>query len=94
MLLNLCMAAWTYSIYLTIRERATVFYLIILCGGIIEAFTSLFFSGKMGNLQILGKMVNMVIYGVISYIVTKNYVLHKRSQKEEREDTLSESMLS
>ena len=79
------MAAWTYSIYLTIRERATVFYLIILCGGIIEAFTSLFFSGK---------MVNMVIYGVISYIVTKNYVLHKRSQKEEREDTLSESMLS
>ena len=72
MVLNLLMSMWTYSIQLTLRERQTVFYLIILALGVIEGIMSLLFD-TLGNLQVLGKMINVVIYVVIMYIVVKNY---------------------
>lgn len=78
MLLNLIMSAWTYSITLTLRERQLVFYLLCLGIGTLEGIYSLLWD-SMGNLQILGKMVNVVIYIVISYFVIKNYYMFRQS---------------
>ena len=72
MLLNLIMAAWTYSIILTLREKQMVFYLLVLAIGITEGTMNLLFE-ELGNLQILGKMINIVIYLAIGYFVAKNY---------------------
>ena len=77
MILNLAMSMWTYSISLTLRERQTVFYLIILVLGVIEAILSLL-KDTLGNLQVLGKMINFVIYIVIAYLVTKNYYIFRK----------------
>ena len=77
MILNLVMCAWTYSICLTVRERSTVFYLIILSIGVIEGIMSLLFD-TLGNLQVLGKMINIVIYVVIVYLVGKNYWMFRK----------------
>lgn len=49
MLLNLIMAAWTYSITLTLRERQMVFYLLVLAIGICEGLMNLLFE-QLGNL--------------------------------------------
>ena len=77
MILNLTMSMWTYSITLTLRERQTVFYLIILSIGVIEGIMSLLFD-TLGNLQVLGKMINVVIYIVIVYLVAKNYYIFRK----------------
>lgn len=76
MLLNLIDACWTYSIYLTLREKQMIFYLLLLAIGTIEGVFNLFFE-ELGNLQILGKMINIVVYIVIGYIVGKNYFLFR-----------------
>ena len=78
MILNLVMCCWTYSVMLTVRERGTVFYLTILTIGVIEGIMSLLFD-TLGNLQVLGKMINVVIYCVIIYLVGKNYFLFRKS---------------
>ena len=78
MILNLTMSCWTYSICLTVRERGTVFYLLILTIGVIEGIMSLLFD-TLGNLQVLGKMINVVIYCVIIYLVGKNYWMFRKS---------------
>jgi len=72
MVLNLSMCASTYSIMLTLRERQTVLYILILIVGVFEGFGSLFFD-TLGNIQVLGKMINVVLYIVIVYFVAKNY---------------------
>ena len=96
MILNLAMSCWTYSIYLTVRERATVFYLLILTIGVIEGIMSLLFN-TLGNLQFLGKMINVVIYCVIIYLVGKNYFLFRKQGglhgKQMKEQLLEERIL-
>jgi len=72
MILNLSMCAQVYSIILTLRERLTVCYVLILAIGIFEGAGSLMFD-TLGNLQVLGKMINVVIYIVILYFTAKNY---------------------
>jgi hypothetical protein len=72
MILNLSMCAQVYSIILTLRERQTVCYLFILSIGVFEGVASLLFD-QLGNLQVLGKMINVVLYIVIVYLTAKNY---------------------
>jgi hypothetical protein len=71
-MLNLACAAWTYSTYLNLRERQLIFYMLLLGFGILEGFYNLMFEEN-GNLQILGKMINVAIYFVIMYFVCKSY---------------------
>ena len=77
MLLNLIMTAWTYSITLTLREKQMVFYLLVLVIGIAEGVSTLLFE-QLGNLQILGKMINVVIYTTVAYFVAKNYYFFRQ----------------
>ena len=76
-LLNILMSCWTYSITLTLRESQMIFYLLILAVGIVERTYSLML-GELGNLQILGKMINLVVYCLIAYFVSKNYYLFRK----------------
>lgn len=78
MMLNLVMACWTYSIYLTLREKQTIFYLLLLLLGTVEGIYNLL-TEELGNLQILGKMINIVWYITIGYIVGKNYAMFRNS---------------
>ena len=54
-----------------------IFYLLVLVIGIIEGLANLMFE-EHGNLQILGKMINIVIYLAISYFVVKNYYIFRQ----------------
>ena len=46
--------------------------MLLLSCGILEGFYNLMFEEN-GNLQILGKMINVAIYFVIMYFVVKSY---------------------
>lgn len=79
MILNLSMCASTYSIILTLRERQTVIYILILIFGAFEGIMTLLFQeAKLGNLQVLGKMINVVLYLVLAYLTSKNYYIFKK----------------
>jgi hypothetical protein len=54
-----------------------IFYLVILTIGILEGIASLLWD-TLGNLQILGKMINICIYVVIAYLVGKNYYFFRK----------------
>ena len=66
-LLNFICASWSYSTYLNCRPGQTYFYLTLLVIGLLEGCYNLLYEEN-GNIQILGKLINMVVYTIILYI--------------------------
>ena len=78
MLMNLLLSAIAYSAYLTMRERGVIFYLIVLVIAFIEGLVTLI-TEKLGNLQFLGKMINLVVYCLVFYLMSRAYYLFRKS---------------
>ena len=78
MLANLILCCICYSAFLTMRERSLVFYLFVLLIAFTEGTVSLFTS-KLGNLQFLGKMINLCVYCLLAYMQGKAYYDFKKS---------------
>ena len=77
MIINLLQSANAYSAYLTMRERAIVFYLVLVCVQVVTEFLNLFSSddsqGDQGSLKTLGAMVCISACAILGYMVGKAY---------------------
>ena len=69
-LLNFLCGAWCYSTYLNCRQSQVYFYLFLLFLGVVEGVYNLLWEEN-GNVQILGKLINMVVYTIILYLDVK-----------------------
>ena len=72
MVMNFLLACIAYSCYLTVREKEIVIYLVLLTIGSFDDMVSLK-KDVLGNLQVLGKIINLVTYCLLLYIVGKCY---------------------
>ncbi len=87
MVMNFLLACIAYSCYLTVREKEIVIYLVLLTIGSFDDMVSLK-KDVLGNLQVLGKIINLVTYCLLLYVVGKSYYafrhaggLHGRGQQ-------------
>ena len=64
MILNFLQACWIYSVYLTMREREMVIYLILLLGQIAQCITMLF-AGNVRAYQTGGLIGNATACGIL-----------------------------
>ena len=78
MLANFLLSCWSYSCYLTIREKEIVIYLVLLGFGSIQGGLSLMHD-VLGNFQVLGKIINLVTYCMLMFIVGKCYYAFRHS---------------
>ena len=72
MVMNFLLACIAYSCDLTVREKEIVIYLVLLTIGSFDDMVSLK-KDVLGNLQVLGKIINLVTYCLLLYIVGKCY---------------------
>jgi len=78
MVMNFLQASIAYSCYLTVREKEIVIYLFLLVIGSLEDIFSLR-KDVLGNLQVLGKIINLVSYCLLLYVVGKCYYSFRHS---------------
>ena len=78
MIMNLVEAAWSYSCYLTLRERAILFYMVLLLIGFCLNVASLC-KDELGNLQILGKFINLIVSVLLGYIIGRGYYQFRKT---------------
>jgi len=72
MVMNFLLASIAYSCYLTVREKEIIIYLVLLTIGSFDDIVSLK-KDVLGNLQVLGKIINLVTYCLLLYVVGKCY---------------------
>ena len=71
MIFNFLQGLWTYSIYLTLREREMAFYMILLIGQVVQCVLGLLGIGggddtdKLGAFQMGGMIANTVACGIL-----------------------------
>ena len=83
MILNLLQLAWSYSCYLTLREREVLVYMILLLGQFIYNMCCLLGTHDgdedLTSIQQLGKMVSAVLCVLLGYTVGKAYYDFRKS---------------
>jgi hypothetical protein len=77
-LMNFILTCWSYSCALTLRERATLFYFILLATGFIIALCSVCID-ELGGIQLFGKISICVIYLILGFVVGKHYYAFRKS---------------
>ena len=71
-LINLALACWAYSCYLTMREKQAIFYVVLLV--LAFAFSIVDLTRDLyGNLQFVSKLVNLVLYGILGVYTCYRY---------------------
>ena len=73
MLLNIANAAWSYSCYLTLRERELGVYFVILIGQVVDHVVTLFADKKHGNVQVLGHLICLAFIALTGFYVGRSW---------------------
>ena len=76
MLINLIQVSFSYSCYLTMREREIIFYLFLLLVQILTQFFGLFKpqeANTKASLKFLGAMICITTCAILGYMVGKAY---------------------
>ena len=80
MLLNVLYMSVCYSAYLTLRHRVIYFYYFVLVVGATEGiYAALTSNSTMGSLQILGKMITLVFYGLFIFFAVRAHIPFTKS---------------
>ena len=79
MITNLFLAAFSYSVFLTLRECQVIVYIVMLLGALCEFYSNLFYHEDMDSTQRMGLLAMMMAIAWMTWVAGNAYYWFRKS---------------